>query len=136
NPLGLDLTDPHAKDDIVTLNQFHMQIDRPVIIHLTSKDVIHSFSLPYMRVKQDAIPGTEVAIHFTPKKVGSDGFEIACAQLCGLGHYRMRGQYAVHAKSDFEKWLADNAPAAETTVAPNPVPAANPAQNPATGQPE
>ncbi|HEV8432579.1 MAG TPA: hypothetical protein VGR95_04140 [Thermoanaerobaculia bacterium] len=136
NPLGLDLTDPHAKDDIVTLNQLHMEVNRPILIHLSSKDVIHSFFLPYMRVKQDAIPGQEVAIHFTPIKTGSDGFEIACAQLCGLGHYRMRGQYAVHNKSDFEKWLADNAPAAVSTSAPNPVPAATPAQNPATGQPE
>ena len=136
NPLGLDLKDPAAKDDIVTLNQLHMQVGRPIVIHLSSKDVIHSFFLPYMRVKQDAIPGQEVAIHFTPIKTGSDGFEIACAQLCGLGHYRMRGQYAVHTKSDFEKWLADNAPAAVSTAAPNPVPAATPAQNPATGQPE
>jgi len=134
--LGLDLTDPAAKDDIVTLNQLHMEVNRPILIHLSSKDVIHSFFLPYMRVKQDAIPGQEVAIHFTPVKTGSDGFEIACAQLCGLGHYRMRGQYAVHTKSDFEKWLADNAPAAVSTAAPNPVPAATPAQNPATGQSE
>ena len=106
NPLGLDLTDPHAKDDIVTLNQLHMQVDRPIVIHLTSKDVIHCFFLPYMRVKQDAIPGQEVAIHFTPVKAGSDGFEIACAQLCGLGHYRMRGQLFVHSKAAFDKWIS------------------------------
>ena len=117
NPLGLDPNDPRGKDDIVTLNQLHMQVNRPVLIHLSSKDVIHSFFLPYMRVKQDAIPGTEVAIHFTPVKEGDKGFEIACAQLCGLGHYRMRGQYAVQSKADFEHWLAENAPQQTTAVA-------------------
>lgn len=110
NPLGLDQSDPQAKDDIVTSNQLHMEVGRPVVIHLSSKDVIHSFSLPYLRVKQDAIPGQEVAIHFTPMVVGDQGTEIACAQLCGLGHYRMRGQYAVHDKPGFQKWLAENAP--------------------------
>lgn len=126
NPLGLDMNDPHAKDDIVTLNQLHLQVGRPVLIHLSSKDVIHSFSLPYMRVKQDAIPGTEVAIHFTPTHAGEEGFEIACAQLCGLGHYRMRGQYAVHDKAKFQQWLAANAPetAATAVATAVPVPAA------------
>lgn len=113
NPLGLDPNDPTAKDDIVTLNQLHMQVNRPIIVRITSKDVIHSFSLPYMRVKQDAIPGMEVPVHFTPIRT-SDGkvpWEIACAQLCGLGHYRMRGQYEVHTKADFDKWLASQTPA-------------------------
>ena len=90
NPLGLDLTDPAARDDVATLNQLHMQVDRPINIRLTSKDVIHSFFLPYMRVKQDAIPGMQVPVHFTPVKAsGAETWEIACAQLCGLGHYRM-----------------------------------------------
>lgn len=136
NPLGLDPNDPAGKDDVVTLNQFHMEVNRPVLIHLTSKDVIHSFFLPYMRVKQDAIPGMEVGIHFTPLKTGSDGFEIACAQLCGLGHYRMRGQYAVHTKSDFQKWLAEQVAQNPNAAPANPVPAANPAQNPAATQPQ
>lgn len=136
NPLGIDPTDPNGKDDVITLNQFHMEVNRPVLIHLTSKDVIHSFSLPYMRVKQDAIPGMEVAIHFTPMHTGSDGFEIACAQLCGLGHYRMRGQYAVHTHDDFQKWLAGQAALNPNAAPPNPVPAATPAQNPAAPQPQ
>ena len=107
NPLGLDVKDPSAKDDIVTINQLHLEVNRPTTIRITSKDVIHSFSLPYMRVKQDAIPGMEVPVHFTPIKTsGAETWEIACAQLCGLGHYRMRGQYHVHAKQEFEKWLA------------------------------
>lgn len=111
NPLGIDPSDPNAKDDIATLNQMHIEVNRPVIIRLGSKDVIHSFSLPYMRVKQDATPGMEVPVHFTAVKTsGTETWEIACAQLCGLGHYRMKGQYQVHSKADFEKWMAQQVP--------------------------
>jgi cytochrome c oxidase subunit 2 len=108
NPLGLDPSDPHGKDDITTLNQLHLEVNRPVIINLTSKDVIHSFFLPVMRVKQDAIPGEVIPIHFTPVKTnfGDMNWEIACAQLCGLGHYRMRGQLTVQTHQDFAKWMA------------------------------
>lgn len=115
NPLGLDVTDPHAQDDVATLNQLHLQVNRPVIIQISSKDVIHSFSLPYMRVKQDAIPGMQVPVHFTPVKTsGAEVWEIACAQLCGLGHYRMKGQYHVQTKGDFEKWMAEQIPVAKS----------------------
>lgn len=112
NPLGIDPKDPHAKDDIATLNQFHMQVDRDVVVRLTSKDVIHDFFLPYMRVKQDAVPGMEVPVHFRPLKVGgeTEPWEIGCAQLCGLGHYRMKGQYHVQSKADFDKWMAEQTP--------------------------
>jgi cytochrome c oxidase subunit 2 len=113
NPLGLDITDPHAKDDIATLNQLYLEVNRPIIVRLSSKDVIHSFGLPYMRVKQDAIPGMVVPVHFTPIKTsGDETWEIACAQLCGLGHYRMRGQYHVQTKADFDKWMAAQTPVA------------------------
>ncbi len=113
NPLGLDVTDPNAKDDIATLNQLYLEVNRPVIVRISSKDVIHSFGLPYMRVKQDAIPGMVVPIHFTPVKTsGEETWEIACAQLCGLGHYRMRGQYHVQTKADFDKWMASQTPVA------------------------
>ena len=120
NPLGIDLNDPHAKDDIVTLNDLHLEVNRPVIIHVSSKDVIHSFKLPVMRVETDAIPGMEIAIHFTPKLTNESGtendkWEIACAQLCGLGHYRMRGQMFVHSRDSFAKWLAA-APPAQTSI--------------------
>ena len=111
NPLGLDPADPHAKDDIATLNQLHLQVDRDVVVRLGSKDVIHSVSLPYMRVKQDTIPGMEVPVHFRPLKTsGAEPWEIACAQLCGLGHYRMKGQYQVHTKADFDKWMSEQTP--------------------------
>ena len=108
NPVGLDKTDPKAADDIVTINQLHIPKDKPVIAHLSSKDVIHSFFLPVMRVKQDAIPGDTVPIWFEASRAGK--YEIACAQLCGLGHYRMRGFFTVHEQADFEKWLNDNSP--------------------------
>lgn len=113
NPLGLDPNDPAGKDDIATINELHLELNRPVIIHITSKDVIHSFSLPVMRVKQDAIPGNDVAVHFTPVATNAGRqWEIACAQLCGLGHYRMRGMLFVDSHKDFEEWLKSMAPEA------------------------
>jgi cytochrome c oxidase subunit 2 len=135
NPMGLDPDDPAGKDDIITLNQLHLQVDRPVIIHLTSKDVIHGLNLPVMRVKQDAIPGMEIPVQFTPNRTnfGPMGWEIACAQLCGLGHYRMRGQMTVHTKDDFVKWLKDNSPAAVAAAAAAPAPATPAPATPATG---
>ena len=128
NPLGLDPADPAGKDDITTINQLHIPEHQPVIVHLSSKDVIHSFFLPVMRVKQDAIPGQEIPLWFEAKKTGES--EIACAQLCGLGHYRMRGFFSVHSKEDFEKWVAENTkqPEPPAPEAPAAIPAAAPAQ--------
>jgi cytochrome c oxidase subunit 2 len=103
NPLGLDSNDPFSKDDIATVNELHLPAEKSVIIHLTSKDVIHSFTIPSMRVKQDAIPGLNIPIWFTPTKTGE--YQIGCAQLCGLGHYRMRGYVTIHTQSGFEEWL-------------------------------
>ena len=115
NPLGLDPTDPDGKDDIATLNQLHVELNRPTIVYISSKDVIHSFSLPVMRVKQDAIPGMVVPVHFTPIRAnGGQEWEIACAQLCGLGHYRMRGQLFIHGAAEFDKWMK-SAPTAFAT---------------------
>ena len=104
NPLGLDITDPAARDDVWTQNQLNLPVGRPVIVHLSSKDVIHSLGLPQMRVKQDAIPGVEQRLWFTPTRTGE--WEIACSQLCGLGHYRMRGFYTIQTQTDFNAWLA------------------------------
>ncbi len=70
NPLGLDRSDPNAKDDITTINQLNLPVDRPVLVHLSSKDVIHSFGLYEMRVKQDAIPGMTIPVWFIPNRVG------------------------------------------------------------------
>ncbi len=111
NPIGLDISDPKAKDDMVVLNQLHLEVNRPALIQVTSKDVVHSFKLPVMRVEQDAIPGMTVPIHFTPiRTTNGDRWEIACAQLCGLGHYRMRGQIFVDTKEELQKWLASQPP--------------------------
>ena len=107
NPIGLDRNDPHAKDDITTINQLHLPVDQPAIIEVSSKDVIHSFTLTEMRVKQDTIPGMRIPVWFVPTKTGN--FEIACAQLCGLGHYRMKGFFTVHTDEAYKKWLSDQA---------------------------
>ena len=115
NPLGLDRSDPAAKDDVTTINQLHLPVDRPVLIQLTSKDVIHSFALQEMRIKQDAIPGMVIPVWFVPKvttdqmreKTGNPefGYEISCAQLCGLGHYRMRGYLTIHTQEGYQAWM-------------------------------
>ncbi len=107
DPLGLDRSDPNAKDDITTINQLNLPVNKPVIVHLTSKDVIHSFGIPVMRVKQDAIPGMTIPVWFVPTEIGQ--YEIACAQLCGLGHYRMRGFVTIQSKEDFQAWLEEEA---------------------------
>jgi cytochrome c oxidase subunit 2 len=106
NPMGLDPNDPDNKDNITTMNQIYLPINKTVLITLTSKDVIHSFGLPAMRVKQDVIPGMTTHVWFTPNKIGQ--FEIACSQLCGVGHYRMRGIVNVLTQSDFDQWIQQN----------------------------
>lgn len=116
NPVGLDPEDPSGKDDIVTINQLHVPVARPVIVHLSSKDVVHSFGIPVMRVKQDVIPGQVIRSWFEAKKTGN--FEIACAQLCGLGHYRMRGFFTVETEEAFNTWLQQMAPQPPAPPAP------------------
>jgi cytochrome c oxidase subunit 2 len=176
NPLGLDREHEDAKDDIWTVNQLNLPVNKPVIIRLSSKDVIHSFGLPLFRVKQDVIPGEVIPLWFTPtmttaqmletttrtvpisledttntvlhamvaqaEYAGADGTvilsreqsitpdvipllvqagireikavhptpaEIACAQLCGLGHYRMRGFVTIQTEEEFKAWLEEEA---------------------------
>ena len=115
NPLGLDRSDPAAKDDVTTVNQLHLPVNKPVIVRLRSKDVIHSFGVPEFRVKQDAVPGLTIPIWFVPTittaamrtQTGNPEFqyEIACAQLCGLGHARMRGFVTVQSAEEFQTWM-------------------------------
>ncbi|MCI0705903.1 MAG: cytochrome c oxidase subunit II [Ignavibacteriae bacterium] len=168
NPLGIDREDPDAKDDIFTINNLNFPVNKPVIIYLSSKDVIHSFGLPLFRVKQDAIPGERIPLWFIPtmtsdeiresmtwemstsdtvryqnlavmdnyigtdstvlaskrdfltqetmdllKQTGIESIkvsmdvptEIACAQLCGLGHFRMRGSVNSMTQQGFDEWL-------------------------------
>jgi cytochrome c oxidase subunit 2 len=129
NPLGLDRSDPAAKDDVTTVNQLYLPVNRPIIVRLRSKDVIHSFGVPEFRVKQDAIPGLTIPIWFIPTittadmrtRTGNSGFqyEIACAQLCGLGHARMRGFVTVQGAEEFQKWM-DEAVAEQAGAAADP----------------
>lgn len=115
NPLGLDRKDPATKDDVTTVNQLYLPANRPIIVKLRSKDVIHSFNVPEFRVKQDAVPGLTIPVWFVPNvttaemraRTGNPEFqyEIACAQLCGLGHYRMRAFVTVLSGEEFQTWL-------------------------------
>lgn len=105
NPLGIDPADPAGQDDIVTLNDLRLVENRPVHVLIRSKDVIHSFFLPNFRVKQDAVPGMVVEVWFTPRAVGD--YPIACAELCGVGHYIMRGQVKVVSQEELERWLQE-----------------------------
>ncbi len=175
NPTGLDRSDPAGKDDITTINQLTLPVNKPVIIRLTTKDVIHSFGIPLLRVKQDVIPGQDIPVWFKAIEtteniktrltkpypiaggqyapvlthmvamqdyVGKDStiilgkgmpvtaeviqqlvdvdvamiqagpdtpMEIACAQLCGLGHYRMRGYVSIKTQEEYEAWLKEEA---------------------------
>jgi cytochrome c oxidase subunit II len=199
NPLGLDRSDPYAKDDIAS-RELRLPVNRDVILYLTSKDVIHSFGVHVLRVKQDLIPGMEIPIWFKATKTseelraeevcpistekaswypsyvvmqdyaGKDGavivkkgetvsdetaaqlkaagidqlqmshrdpIEIACSQLCGLGHYRMKGVMTVETAEQFEQWLASRAPQQPAAAAQPQAPAPAPAEQPAApaGQP-
>ena len=120
NPIGLDREDSFAKDDVFTVNQLHIPVNTPINISLSTKDVIHNFKLPELRVSQDAIPGMEIPVwfeatmtseEFLKTTVGSKregkGFQIACAQLCGLGHYRMMGYMTVHDNEGYADWKAE-----------------------------
>ena len=115
NPIGLDRKDPNAADDVTTVNQLHLPVGKPAIIHIRSLDVIHSFAIQEMRIKQDAIPGMSTPVWFVPtitsddmKKQKTDDkwtYEINCAQLCGLGHYRMVGYVSIDTVEQYQAWL-------------------------------
>jgi cytochrome c oxidase subunit 2 len=109
NPIGLDRTSPFGRDDLVLTSEIHVPVNRQVIIQLSSKDVIHSFGVPAMRVKQDAIPGLRSPVWFTPTETGE--FEVACSQLCGAGHYRMKATITVESGEAYQRFLATEAEA-------------------------
>jgi len=105
NPFGVDPNDAKGKDDVQLQNFIHVVVNKPVIIRLSSKDVIHSFKVIAMRVTQDAIPGMRIPIHFIPTKEGT--YQINCAQLCGQGHASMASGYMVVESQDaFNAWIA------------------------------
>jgi cytochrome c oxidase subunit 2 len=107
NFIGIDKSDPNAVDDVLTQNQLVLPEGRPVRVLLRSIDVIHSFFLPDFRVKQDTMPGMTSETWFIPTKTGT--YEIACAEHCGLGHYRMRGQVQVVAPVDVDAFIKETA---------------------------
>src|SRR6185437_9150964 len=108
---GVDPSDPAGKDDIQEQNFVHVVVNKPVIVKLSSKDVIHSFKVIAMRVTQDAIPGMRIPIHFTPTKTGT--YQINCAQLCGQGHASMASGYmVVETQQEFDDWIKKQTPAA------------------------
>ena len=122
NPVGLDRSSDNASDDFYTVNQLHVPVNKKIRIDLTSLDVIHSFSLPELRVKQDIIPGMVIPVHFTATMTSDEflkttigskregkSLEVTCAQLCGLGHYRMRGFFTVHDDEGYQTWLDEQA---------------------------
>lgn len=103
--LGLDPQDPASRDDVVTA-QLVLPINREAGLTLRAHDVIHSFFVPELRFKQDAVPGMSNSIRFTPNRAGS--YEIVCSQLCGLGHYKMRAFMSIVSESEYEKWLREH----------------------------
>lgn len=127
NPIGLDQNDPHSKDDLVLLNELHVPVDRNVVVDVSSKDVIHNFALPSMRSAQDAIPGQVIPMWFKPIKTGT--YDIVCGQLCGLGHYSMKGSLVVDTPADYQAWLKERAELSGTP------PAAPPATQRPAGEP-
>jgi cytochrome c oxidase subunit II len=136
NPLGLDPNDPAGKDDIVTVGELHVPVSRPVIVELSSKDVIHNFCLPHMRIAADAIPGSVIPMWFTPVKAGT--YEVICGQLCGLGHYGMKGTVVVDEPEAYQAWLKERAELSGGQNAPasgQPPGSAPKTENPA-GQPQ
>lgn len=92
-------------DDFVVRNQLHFPVNRPILIQLESEDVLHSFFIPQLRVKQDAVPGMTIPVWFEATKTG--GYQIGCAELCGLGHYRMRARVTIHEPDEYERWHAE-----------------------------
>ena len=102
--VGLDPDDPAGKDDVVT-KTLVLPANREIDATLRAQDVIHDFFVPEMRFKQDAVPGLNIHVHFTPTRSGK--YEIACAELCGLGHYKMRADLRVVSDAEFQKWLAE-----------------------------
>jgi len=92
-------------DDFVERNHLHIPVRRPVVAHLESEDVIHSFFIPELRVKQDALPGQTIPVWFEAAVPGS--YQVGCAELCGLGHYRMSAELTIHEEGEFERWHAE-----------------------------
>lgn len=95
-------------DDLKLDNDLHVPVGKNIQARLTSKDVLHSFFIPNVRLKQDVVPGREIDVWFQVTKAGT--YEIACAELCGFGHYTMRGRLIAHAPADYQAWVRERWP--------------------------
>lgn len=115
NPLGLDREDAHGADDIVS-SVLVLPVEREVDLDIRSVDVIHGFFIPGMRVKQNAVPGMEMHIHFTPRLPGD--YPILCSQVCGSGHARMQAHLRVVSEDEYRHWLASQTPHHEVGAQP------------------
>jgi cytochrome c oxidase subunit II len=96
-----------TQDDIHHVNDVHIPVDTDILLNLKSMDVLHSFFLPNLRVKQDAVPGSTIPMWFRATEKGT--YDLVCAELCGWGHYKMKGRLTVESKEDYERWLAKTA---------------------------
>ena len=100
--LGTTDTTP-VDDDFKVRNQLHVPVGRPIVVYLTSEDVIHSFYIPQFRLRQDVVPGLPIKAWFVATVPGT--YEIGCSMLCGMGHYKMRAQVFVQSQADFDAWM-------------------------------
>lgn len=107
NPIGLDRQSADGADDFVLPNDLRVPVGEPVVVQLSSKDVIHSFGVPAMRIKRDVIPGQMASVWFTPTHVGT--YDVACSQLCGTLHYRMRALITVESAESYGAFTAAQA---------------------------
>lgn len=94
-----------TSDDLYHVNELHVPLDEQVLVHLKSQDVLHDFFLPHLRIKQDAVPGMLIPVWFRATEVGT--YDLVCAELCGWGHYKMKGELVVEPRAQYEAWLAE-----------------------------
>lgn len=120
NPLGQIWDDPNNHDDVYATGELHLVVNKPVKLVIGAKDVIHDVGLPHFRMKMDAVPGTPTTMWFTPTKTTKEKrietgdpefvYEISCDQMCGKGHYSMRGTIVVETQEEFDAWMASQKP--------------------------
>ncbi|MFM2117615.1 MAG: hypothetical protein RL316_805, partial [Bacteroidota bacterium] len=120
NPVGQLWEDPANHDDVFVEQEMHLVVGKPVQLVIGAKDVIHDVGLVHFRMKMDAVPGTPTSMWFTPTyttkemkvKTGNPDFvyEMSCDQLCGKGHWSMRGVIVVETQEEFDAWLASKKP--------------------------
>jgi cytochrome c oxidase subunit 2 len=124
NPFGLNRDDPFGRDDIlVEGNEVHLPLGRPIKVVLRSKDVLHDYFVPQIRARMDMVPGMVTYFWFTPTRAGT--YEILCAELCGIGHYAMRGSMVVEQEPAFRAWLSQQPTSAQLIAESRPAAPAN-----------